>query len=199
MNEEKMSRANASQWRLFSAIELSDEVRARAAAHIALLRDELPDVRASWERTEKLHITLKFFGDIEQTRINALSSATERAANSIVPFNLFIEGAGAFPPRGNPRVLWLGVNDSTDSLARLQQTLENECAAAGFPRDERPFHPHITVARLRQPAGTRQLADLHRETGFQAMELNVREMVLMRSELSPGGSRYTALARQSLG
>lgn len=198
MNEEKTVRVNASQWRLFSAVELSAEVRTRATEHIARLREKLPDARASWERTEKLHITLKFFGDVAQTRADALSIATGRAAQNTAPFKLLIADAGAFPTHKNPRVLWLGIHDSSGSLARLHHSLENEYAAEGFPREERPFHPHITIARLRHPAGTRQLAEVHHQLGFAAMELNVTEIVLMRSELGPGGSRYTPLSRHSL-
>jgi 2'-5' RNA ligase len=95
-------------------------------------------------------------------------------------------------------VLWLGLRDSSGSLARLQTALEDECAAQGFKREERPFHPHITLARLRSSAGTRELAAFHKEIGFPAMELPVKEIVLMRSELGPGGSRYTALSHHSL-
>jgi RNA 2',3'-cyclic 3'-phosphodiesterase len=190
--------SDASSLRLFCAISLSPEVRTRAAQHIAHLRDSLPRVRASWERTEKLHITLKFFGDVEPTRTGSLSDAITRAANNINAFNLVIEGAGFFPTHGNPRVLWLGVHDSHDTLTRLHQTLEDECALSGFNREQRPFHPHVTLARLRQPAGTRQLAALHKETGFAPLELNVNEIVLMKSELGRAGSSYTPLSRHSL-
>ena len=188
----------ASQWRLFCAVELTEEIRARAAEHIAQLRLKLPHVRAGWERAEKLHITLKFFGNVEASRTQALTLAAERAAQASAPFALNIAEAGAFPLRGQPRVLWLGVSDSSGGLARLQQSLEDECAAENFRREERPFHPHITIARLRQPAGTRQLAALHKEMGFEAMELTVREIVLMRSELGPKGSRYIGLSRHGL-
>jgi 2'-5' RNA ligase len=191
-------RVSASLLRLFYAVELSPEIRARAAEHIARLREKLPGVRASWERAEKLHITLKFLGDVAGTRTPALSLAAASAAAGIAPFKLSIADAGAFPPHASPRVLWLGVNDSNDHLARLQQALETECAAAGFKREERPFHPHLTIARPRQPTGTRALADLHRELGFAAMDLTVNEIVLMRSELGPDGSRYTALSRHGL-
>lgn len=197
-NQETRHGDAASQWRLFYAIELSTEVRARAVEHIARLREEMPNVRAGWERTEKLHITLKFFGDVEESRTHALSLAAELAASTIAPFTLTVADAGAFPPHGHPRVLWLGLRDSSDTLARLQQSLEHECAAAGFKREERPFHPHITIARLRQPAGARQLAQLHLELGFPAMEMTVNELVLMKSELGPGGSSYTALSHHSL-
>jgi 2'-5' RNA ligase len=189
---------DASLLRLFYAVELSPEVRARAAEHIARLREKLPDVRASWERADKLHITLKFFGDVEQSRAHTLSLAAERTANSIAPFTLVIADAGAFPPRGAPRVLWLGAHDSSGSLARLHQSLEDECADAGFKREPRPFHPHLTIARLRHPTGTHNLSDRHKELGFPAMEMAVNEIILMRSELGPHGSCYTALSHHGL-
>ncbi|HEX7999062.1 MAG TPA: RNA 2',3'-cyclic phosphodiesterase [Pyrinomonadaceae bacterium] len=191
--------SDASSLRLFCAITLSQDVRTRAAEHIAHLRDSLPRVRVSWERTEKLHITLKFFGDVEPSRTGSLSGALTRAANTVNAFNLLIQGAGTFPTHGNPRVLWLGVQDSSGTLTRLHQSLEDECALSGFKRDERPFHPHITLARLRQPAGTRPLAALHQETGFPALELNVNGIVLMKSELGRGGSCYTVLSHHRLG
>jgi 2'-5' RNA ligase len=158
----------------------------------------MPRVRASWEREEKLHLTLKFFGDVAPATTHALSLAIERAAKPIAPFPLVIAGAGAFPPRGAARVLWLGVEDESGNLSRLQRALEDECAAAGFQREARSFHPHITIARLRTPAGARSLAELHRQIGFAAMELTVNELVLMRSELGPRSSRYTALSRHRL-
>ncbi len=189
---------DATHWRLFCAITLSPEVRSRAAEHIARLRAALPRVRASWERTEKLHLTLKFFGNVEPARAPALSLALDRAADSTNAFNLSIADAGSFPTHGPPRVLWLGVRDSSNTLAQLHQALENECAAAGFPREERPYHPHLTLARLRSPTGTRELASLHKETGFPALDLTVNEIILMRSHLDPNGSRYTVLSRHSL-
>lgn len=186
------------RWRLFCAIELSDEVRARAAEHIARLRHSLPDVRAAWDRAEKMHITLKFFGDVEQRRVPELSLATERAAQCASPFTLDIAGAGTFPPRGPALVLWLGVRDASGELAQLRAALEDECAAQGFKREERPFHPHLTIARLRQPAGAGVLAARHRELACQGIEMPVNEIVLLRSELRPNGSLYTPLARHGL-
>jgi RNA 2',3'-cyclic 3'-phosphodiesterase len=166
---------------------------------MAELRSRMPEVRAGWERPEKLHITLKFLGEIEQSRAAALSAATERAARSVPPFDLRIEVAGHFPPRGPARVLWLGVADATGALARLQQRLEDECAAEGFAREARPFHPHLTIARLRRPEGARRLAALHEEKGFAQAGFPVADLVLMRSELGPSGSRYAELSRHSLG
>lgn len=182
--------------RLFCAIELPAELRARAAEHLARLRENAPNVKATWERAEKMHITLKFFGEVEAARVAALTEAVTRAAAVAPSFELSLEGAGTFPPGGNPRVLWLGTKDATERLAHLQQRLEDECEAAGFPREPRPFHAHVTLARLRAAnAAARHLARYHRKLGFAPLAFPVNELVLMRSALGPGGSQYTPLAR----
>jgi 2'-5' RNA ligase len=187
------------KWRVFCAVELPFEVRERASRHIEQLRSAFSYVRASWDRAEKLHITMKFVGEIEQGRVQALSEAAARAAAGASGFKLTIEGAGAFPVRGMPRVLWLGVKDHSNGLARLQSRLEEECDREGFSREQRAFRPHITIARLRSPQGARQLAARHQEMGFEAAEFAVGELTVMRSELAPGGSRYTTLSRHVLG
>ncbi|MGB7924306.1 MAG: RNA 2',3'-cyclic phosphodiesterase [Pyrinomonadaceae bacterium] len=186
------------RWRIFCAVELPPDVRARAAEHIAALRDAAPRVRASWERVEKLHLTLKFLGEVEQGRVEALTQAAARATTGAQGFDISIEGAGAFPTRGLPRVLWLGVVDPLGGLARLQSRLEDECAVEGFAREERPFHPHLTIARLRTPEGARRLAELHRQAGFEAARFAAVELTLVRSELGPGGSRYSPISHHRL-
>ena len=185
--------------RVFCAVELPVGVRSRVGDHIADLRSRMPGVRASWDHYEKLHITLKFLGEIEQERAALLRDAAARAAQSVSPFSIIIEGAGAFPPRGLPRVLWLGVRDASGLLAQLQLNLENECEGVGFAREARPFHPHLTIARLRsKPEDARSLAALHREKGFAPAEVSVNHLILMRSRLGPGGSIYTELSRHAL-
>lgn len=198
MSTEQKPKDEKEYWRIFCAIELPSEVRARVAEHIATLREAAPRVRASWDRAEKLHITLKFLGEIEQGRVEALQRAAARAAERERGFELGIEGTGAFPPRGLPRVLWLGVRDESGALARLQSSLEDECAIEGFAREKRPFHPHLTIARLRAPEGARALAVLHEQRGFEAAGFAVSKLSVIRSELGPGGSRYTELSRHSL-
>jgi len=183
--------------RAFCAVELPSEVRARAVEHITRLREAVPYAHVSWERVEKLHVTLKFLGEIASNQIQALSDAASRATQMTRPFILALEGTGAFPPRGVPRILWLGINDSSGVLSELQGHLEEECESAGFAREERPFHPHLTIARIRAPRAARQLARLHQELGFEAIEFSVTELVVMQSELATGGSRYTEISRHS--
>src|SRR5205807_1842645 len=156
--------------------------RARIVEHIDHLRRELPDVRASWTREENQHLTLKFLGDVPVADIPKLSLAVEAATHAASPFELAVSGCGAFPPHGQPKVLWIGVlseppassplrlgevgvrarslaGGRSGSLGMLHATLETECFRAGFPREQRPFHPHLTIARLRSSKGARRLAE----------------------------------------
>jgi 2'-5' RNA ligase len=185
--------------RVFCAVELPDELRSHVGERVRRLRAEFSDVRASWEKPEKLHITLKFLGDIERARIAVLSSAAARAVAGVEPFELTINEPGSFPPHGQPRVLWLGIVDVFGRLAFMQRALEEECAAVGFPREPRAFKPHLTLARIRSPHGARELAAAHRETPFEPQRFKVSELVVMLSELGPGGSRYTPLSRHPVG
>ena len=188
--------------RIFCAVELPTEARMRAAEHIARVRraaSNLPASVAKWERVEKMHLTLKFFGEIEPDRVEDINRVAARAAHRALPCEIIIEGAGAFPARGLPRVLWLGVTDATGGLAQLHQHLEDECVEQGFAREVRAFHPHLTLARLRAPQGARTLAQLHAATGFEAIPFTVTELVVMQSELERTGSRYTVLSHHSLG
>lgn len=201
MNEqvtERHGQKNEERWRVFCAIELPEEVRERAINHAQRLRSALSDARASWSRAENLHLTLKFFGDVASSRVEQLSQAVACAAQTSTPFKLTLDGTGAFPPRGAPRVLWLGVIDSSGSLAKLQSRLEDECESIGFARESRHFRSHLTLARIRSSQGARALAKAHQEMSFEAIEFPVTELVLMRSELGAGGSRYTAISREAL-
>ena len=185
-------------WRVFIAIELPSVVRKSLSDHIHGLRKALPDVHASWSREENLHLTLKFLGDIPPTRVEALSRAAEQSTRNLHPFELRVAGCGSFPPRGTPRVLWIGIDDQQSLLDRLYGALENNCAEEGFGRERRPFNPHLTIARIRRPLGARSLAELHNQTGFERMAFAVEELRVIRSELSSEGSRYTVLSSHRL-
>ena len=189
----------AEHWRAFIAIELPSDVRKSLSDHIHGLRKALPDVHASWSREENLHLTLKFLGNTLVARMEALSQAAQRAAVRFQPFDLIVGRCGAFPPRGQPRVLWIGIDDPTGELAKLHRTLEDECAKAGFAREQRPFHPHLTIVRLRKPQGSRRLAELHGAMGFTNQQVSASEMVLFRSELLREGSRHTAISHHWFG
>ena len=192
------SETSNEKWRMFCAINLPPELRQRIQDHIERLRETIPEARASWNRDDKLHLTIKFLGDVATDRVANLSLAAERAVAGLKPFKLAAEGSGSFPPRGQPRVLWIGIEDLTERLARLYTRLEEECALEGFAREPRKFHPHLTIARLRNPQHATQLAASHQGLGFEPMEFSVDELVVIRSELSSKGSRYTEISRHPL-
>jgi 2'-5' RNA ligase len=184
-------------WRVFIAIELPSNICKRIADHIDRLRDSVPDARASWIREDNLHLTLKFLGDIPVTNVEQLSAAASLAATRIEPFEIFVDDCGAFPLRGQPRVLWIGTDDPSGKLSELNRALEDECANAGFARESRAFHPHLTIARIRQPQGSRQLAAVHKEVGFNREAISVSELTVIRSELRSEGARHTVVSRHA--
>jgi RNA 2',3'-cyclic 3'-phosphodiesterase len=194
-----MSREKAqNKWRVFCAIELSEEVRARLEDHVGRLRKDVPEAAASWGRVENIHLTLKFFGDVDVERIPAISAAASRAVSEFSKFQIAVGGTGVFPKPSRAQVLWIGVNDASGNLSALQKRLEEECFAAGFPKEDRVYRPHLTIARLRKLEGARRLADTHLNMNFANIEVSLTELVLLRSELSPKGSKYTAISRHHL-
>jgi 2'-5' RNA ligase len=185
-------------WRVFFAIEVPPEIAKRATDHIHHLREQFPWVPASWNRDGTFHITLKFIGELPCSEAPRLSQASERAKGNLSPFNLSLQGSGTFPGKGTPRVLWLGIDDISGDLGRLQNRLEEECAAEGCAKDERTFQPHLTLARFRKHQGARELATAHKKGGFAAVEFPVSELLFIRSELSSAGSKYSVISRHQL-
>ncbi len=188
-------RAPEESWRLFIALAIPASVRAKLKAHIDRVRESSPEVSASWSRAENLHLTLKFLGETPVAKVESLSQAAARAASALEPFEIVVQGCGSFPPRGQPRVLWVGIEDPSGGLGKLHQRLEDECSQASFAREQRAFHPHLTIARLRKPQGSRQLAELHKEIGFEAETVGVSALMVVKSELGPEGSRHTAVSQ----
>ena len=185
-------------WRVFCAIELPALVRGKISEHITRLRAAAPDSSASWVRPENVHLTLKFAGEIALSRVKDLAQAAASAAAGLSQFEIVIGNTGSFPKHGTPRVLWLGVDDYSGKLTQLQAALDDECLRLGFAKEARAFNPHLTIARGRKPQGARALALAHKEIGFPPMEVSVRELTVIRSELSSQGSNYTALSRHAL-
>jgi 2'-5' RNA ligase len=127
-----------------------------------------------------------------------LSQAAANSVAAFTPFEIGIGNTGAFPKHGTPRVLWIGVDDHTGRLAELQTKLEDECSDLGFEKEARAFSPHLTLARLRKPQGAQALARAHKEMGFVPTEVSVKKLLVIRSELSSQGSKYTAISRHPL-
>ena len=178
--------------RLFLAIELPGEVRKAVGA----LQPRLA-ARASgwrWARPDGIHLTLRFLGEVDDAADAGLRGTWRGIVASAPPFAVAVGGLGAFPPRGRPRILWVGVREEPDrgQLASLASDLETAARRAGFPPEPRAFRPHLTIARARSD-GAVVLPDLHDEGC--AGRIAVNEVVLFESHLEPQGARYVALDR----
>lgn len=183
------------EWRTFCAIELPHDVRAQLQDHVRRLREAVPDASASWSKPENVHLTMKFFGNVPTQNLAKISAAASRVAKEFSSFQIRIGGTGVFPRRSRPQVLWIGIEDSTGRLSALQQRLEEEFEREGFPKENRGYRPHLTIARLRRPEDARPLAEAHIQTKFSFIEIPVNELVVFRSQLSPKGSVYTAISK----
>lgn len=196
MNTENTDRTK--QWRLFCAFELPEALRRSIADHSQQVRDAVPDAVASWSRPENIHLTVKFFGNVDQAKAPAITAAATRVVKEFSPIRIEVGKTGVFPRPSRPQVLWIGVEDASGALAKFQQTLEDEFAREGFSKEDRAFKPHLTIARIRRPQNANQLADAHLRMEFSPVEIVLSELVLFRSELSSKGSKYTSISRHRL-
>ena len=170
-------------------------MRAQLKDHVRRLRDAVPDSSASWTRVENIHLTLKFFGNVNVDRIPRISDAAARAVKEFSAFPIEVGRTGVFPKPSRAQVLWIGVSDPSGKLVALQQRLENEFGKEGFEKEDRAYRPHLTIARLRKPEGARRLADTHLQTEFEPAEITLSELIVFRSELSSKGSKYTPISK----
>jgi 2'-5' RNA ligase len=150
------------------------------------------DIR--WVRPEGIHLTLKFFGDISGDDVANIATVVEKAAEKEMPFPLAIGGVGVFPDPHRPRVLWLGMSGDVERLLVFQKTIEQALFQIGFPREERPFRPHLTLGRIRTAKGFTGLARvLEKGEEYTAGRFIAPGLNLFQSELMPHGAIYTRL------
>lgn len=202
---------NTEQIRSFIAIELPEEVK----SGLARLRSELEGTKqrfspqepaessgalrfVKWVEPEGIHLTLKFLGNIPLKQVTEVIRAIEEAARDVPPFHLELSGLGAFPNLKQPRVLWVGIGGEINRLLRLQQNIDSALASLGFAKEERPFMPHLTLARVRQgasPMERRNFGELAMSAKFEAnCPVDAKAISLMRSQLTPDGAIYTRLS-----
>lgn len=139
-----------------------------------------------------LHVTLKFLGDVPDEKAAAVAAAVRQAARGERAFTARVRGVGQFPPRGAARVWWAGL-EGADALVRIARRLDDALAPLGFPREERPFTPHLTVARARSSTGAER-AKAAAERVRVEDDARIDRVVLFRSVLGPGGPTYTPVA-----
>jgi RNA 2',3'-cyclic 3'-phosphodiesterase len=169
--------------RLFIALSLPAAVRDTLAA----LAEPLPGI--AWTRSEQLHVTLRFLGDVPIESIAPMIARLEHV--QVAPFVLPVEGVGSFPPNRPPRVLWIGTGSGHPRLFQLRQRLDDAVLASGLPLDVRTFHPHVTLARCTENGAPAAGHWLHVHRDFAAPPFQVESFELYSSELHPSGAVHT--------
>ncbi len=189
------------QLRLFIAIELPGTIKDTLAEAQADLRQQYPPVR--WVNTESMHLTLWFLGETATELLPQLGAALRQATIGQVAFALSLSHAGAFPNLRRPNVVWVGVGGAIPVLQQINERLGTALEPLGFTRDPRPFHPHLTLGRVKreaEPASQERLGTAIRQLPpFDDLLWQVERIVLFQSDLRPEGAVYTALDDARLG
>jgi len=181
--------------RSFIAILLTDAVREAVAAATERLRPLCGAV--AWVPPQNLHVTLQFLGGQSEEGLVAAEAALADAAARSGPIEVTLHGIGAFPGLERPRILWIGLAHGALEARALQARVADALAGQRFPREDRPWHPHLTIGRVfderrwRREAGPPLRRALAQAATTSFGTLRVAEVALMRSDLSPAGARYT--------
>jgi RNA 2',3'-cyclic 3'-phosphodiesterase len=180
--------------RAFIAIDLPESIRDALAEAQALFCPSAPGAR--WVRPEGIHLTLKFLGEAKPEVVEKVKESLRTMGLSrFAPFPVEITGFGFFPDARRPRVFWAGVQ-APQALADLAANVEAAMKALGFPREPRPYRPHLTLARFQEPRAQPALEKaLEQRKASTLGAFDATEFFLFESRLSPGGAEYRKVAR----
>lgn len=186
--------------RLFFAVFPPPDVARAVSETVEALRR--PGDGVSWVKTDNVHYTLRFLGELGESRAAAAARAGEAAVVGLSRFALKLGGPGAFPSARKPRVLWLGATEGGEELGILARSLEEALRRERFEPADRPFAPHLTLGRVRDPGGggaAGAVAEAFLRGAFPAASFPVESLLLIHSTLHPQGSRYEPIGRYTLG
>src|SRR5688572_14786965 len=164
--------------RVFIGVDISDQARARVAGYIETLKNEFAGFRVAWVKPDNLHLTIKFIGPFESSRLQDLNAVIGGVAVRYSTFSVSITGTGAFTKRRSQAVLGLGVaigakNAGEDELGKIGRMLNEGCAKLRVELSNRPLMPHLTVARVKEHEKARDLIDRHLAAAFAPLTFEV--------------------------
>lgn len=185
--------------RAFIAIELPEDVRHQLEATENMIKNRSGDAARKavrWVPVSNMHLTLKFLGEVSTGNVEALARVLQHEAGQHPPFSFNVGGLGAFPNVRRPRVIWVGT-EPPQELEVLQKNIEAETRRLGYPSEERPFSPHLTLGRISQNARPDEVSQVARALGEITIghlgTVRVGELHLFRSDLRPNGAVYSKL------
>jgi RNA 2',3'-cyclic 3'-phosphodiesterase len=178
--------------RAFIAFDLPAPLRGR----IRRLQEQLQPYRlpVRWVRPEAVHLTMKFLGNIRMTDVRPISTLLNAAVEGFGPMPLTAKGLGVFPNLERPRILWIGLWGAVKELRSFYLRLNEDLAALGFPKENRPFKAHLTLGRIKGRIPEKRLAEIMKTFGgFESEPFVADRIVLFQSDLRPSGAVYTEL------
>jgi 2'-5' RNA ligase len=182
--------------RSFISINLHDDLKTKIDGIVKLFKETGADVR--WVKTENLHLTLKFLGNIDSDKVDAISSRIRNIADRYDDFSFTLVGTGTFPDLRRPRIIWIGIKDH-DNFLKIAKEVERAMEQEGFDKEKRPFSPHITVGRVRSLKGIDKLSmELVKYKGMDFGSQSADSIHLMKSTLKKGGAEYNAISSTRL-
>jgi len=187
--------------RSFIAIEIPVEIQNAIAHSIASIKNTLPKPLIRWVAPHNVHLTLKFLGDVSPANLERVADTLKVETASHKMFSISIGGLGAFPTQKRARVIWIGL-DAPPALAALQHGVDAVSVQLGYPREERPFSPHLTIGRVAQTASSTDLQQIR--SALESTKVGmlgtvcVEAIHIFKSDLQPGGSVYTRLHTLSM-
>jgi 2'-5' RNA ligase len=187
--------------RLFVSLPVPPEIRGRIFKFARELDSHMPAEAVRWAPEEQIHLTLQFLGKVDTAAVPDLERALDNAVQGIGSMRLEAVGLGAFPSLRNARVIWIGLEGDTDSLLRLWAQVAEATRQWCEKEEARKFSPHLTIGRVREPQG-RAIRKISAALGDQPSqrfgEWRAKEILLMRSQLSPNGATHTVLRKCAL-
>jgi 2'-5' RNA ligase len=184
--------------RTFIAAEIPENITSGIRELQQGLKDYGIDIR--WIRSENIHLTLKFLGDVQAADIDNIFEAISRTVDGVASISLKAKGIGVFPDIRRPHVLWVGLTGQLEVLMQLQKTLDSNLKDIGFPQEKRPFKGHLTIGRIKTKINTKKFGDaLMAFRNFETETFIADKIILFKSELKPQGAVYTHLASAPLG
>ncbi len=180
--------------RVFLAVDLSAVIRQALVQLQDELRGKLPKV--NWVRPESIHLTLKFLGYVEVSMVDQLREALEPLGKGQSSFMINVQGLGVFPLAQKPRILWVGLTGEIQPLLNVVSQIEEALEPLGFVPEERPYHPHLTLARIKHESSKvgsalNQAGVLEEKHHLGKLEID--RLTLFQSELGVNGAKYTPL------
>jgi len=177
--------------RTFIAVEIFRDIRSNIERWIRSLQHKVNGVK--WVETQNLHVTLKFLGDVAADDLPEITNTVMKATSQVEPFTLELFGSGAFPNMKAPRTIWIGCRDGAKQLTRLAMAIEDALSRLDFPKEARPFSPHLTIGRAKQKVAdmTPLLTSGQAESFGQC---SISEASLFSSDLTRSGPIYKKLA-----